>query len=79
MAGAVVNGAQVSFIGQDCEEIPEFIGRKYGHMAKRLDLSFNLLRIHASSAFKEHSKCILCTRFVSCSVLDALGRITNSG
>ncbi|XP_019411275.1 PREDICTED: leucine-rich repeat-containing protein C10orf11 homolog isoform X3 [Crocodylus porosus] len=44
MAGAVVNGAQVSFIGQDCEEIPEFIGREYGHMAKRLDLSFNLLR-----------------------------------
>ncbi|XP_057231856.1 leucine-rich melanocyte differentiation-associated protein [Malurus melanocephalus] len=36
--------AQVSYISQDCEEIPEFLGRKYGHMAKRLDLSFNLLR-----------------------------------
>ncbi|XP_058277510.1 leucine-rich melanocyte differentiation-associated protein isoform X3 [Hirundo rustica] len=35
---------QVSYISQDCEEIPEFLGRKYGHMAKRLDLSFNLLR-----------------------------------
>ncbi|XP_064572342.1 leucine-rich melanocyte differentiation-associated protein isoform X9 [Zonotrichia leucophrys gambelii] len=34
----------VSYISQDCEEIPEFLGRKYGHMAKRLDLSFNLLR-----------------------------------
>ncbi|KAI1236426.1 hypothetical protein IHE44_0001718 [Lamprotornis superbus] len=33
----------VSYISQDCEEIPEFLGRKYGHMAKRLDLSFNLL------------------------------------
>lgn len=36
--------SQVSYISQDCEEIPEFLGRKYGHMAKRLDLSFNLLR-----------------------------------
>ncbi|XP_040420539.1 leucine-rich melanocyte differentiation-associated protein isoform X1 [Cygnus olor] len=44
MAGVVVSGAQVSYISQDCEEIPEFLGRKYGHMAKRLDLSFNLLR-----------------------------------
>ncbi|XP_021253191.1 leucine-rich repeat-containing protein C10orf11 homolog isoform X3 [Numida meleagris] len=44
MAGLVVSGAQVSYISQDCEEIPEFLGRKYGHMAKRLDLSFNLLR-----------------------------------
>ncbi|KAJ7412177.1 hypothetical protein BTVI_47018 [Pitangus sulphuratus] len=35
---------QVSYISQDCEEIPEFLGQKYGHMAKRLDLSFNLLR-----------------------------------
>nr|XP_026655415.1 leucine-rich melanocyte differentiation-associated protein isoform X3 [Zonotrichia albicollis] len=38
----------VSYISQDCEEIPEFLGRKYGHMAKRLDLSFNLLRISGS-------------------------------
>ncbi|XP_066856959.1 leucine-rich melanocyte differentiation-associated protein isoform X3 [Anser cygnoides] len=45
MAGVVVSGAQVSYISQDCEEIPEFLGRKYGHMAKRLDLSFNLLRV----------------------------------
>ncbi|XP_062436490.1 leucine-rich melanocyte differentiation-associated protein isoform X3 [Rhea pennata] len=44
MAGVAVNGAQVSYISQDCEEIPEFLGRIYGHMAKRLDLSFNLLR-----------------------------------
>ncbi|XP_030059093.1 leucine-rich melanocyte differentiation-associated protein [Microcaecilia unicolor] len=47
MAGSeskvVVNETQVSYIGQDCKEIPEFLGRKYGHLAKRLDLSFNLL------------------------------------
>nr|XP_056704274.1 leucine-rich melanocyte differentiation-associated protein [Euleptes europaea] len=36
--------AGVSYIGQDCREIPEFLGRNYGHIAKRLDLSFNLLR-----------------------------------
>ncbi|RMC11667.1 hypothetical protein DUI87_11789 [Hirundo rustica rustica] len=49
MAGVVVSGAQVSYISQDCEEIPEFLGRKYGHMAKRLDLSFNLLRAYFRS------------------------------
>ncbi|XP_042192536.1 leucine-rich melanocyte differentiation-associated protein [Callorhinchus milii] len=42
--GIVVNGTQVSYIGQDCEAIPEFLGTKYGDFAKRLDLSFNLLR-----------------------------------
>ena len=35
---------QVSYIGQDCREIPEHLGRDCGHFAKRLDLSFNLLR-----------------------------------
>nr|XP_006134351.1 leucine-rich melanocyte differentiation-associated protein [Pelodiscus sinensis] len=44
MAGVVGSGAQVSYISQDCKEIPEFLGRKYGSVAKRLDLSFNLLR-----------------------------------
>ncbi|XP_076980935.1 leucine-rich melanocyte differentiation-associated protein isoform X9 [Tamandua tetradactyla] len=34
----------VSYIGQDCREIPESLGRDCGHFAKRLDLSFNLLR-----------------------------------
>lgn len=34
----------MSYIGQDCEEIPEHLGRDCGHFAKRLDLSFNLLR-----------------------------------
>ncbi|XP_060092696.1 leucine-rich melanocyte differentiation-associated protein [Heteronotia binoei] len=42
--GVVLHGTQVSYIGQDCTEIPEFLGRNYGHIAKRLDLSFNLLR-----------------------------------
>lgn len=41
----------MSYISQDCEEIPEFLGRKYGHMAKRLDLSFNLLRYVALYRF----------------------------
>ncbi|XP_012518675.1 PREDICTED: leucine-rich repeat-containing protein C10orf11 homolog [Propithecus coquereli] len=44
MAGPVVSGTQVSYIGQDCREIPEHLGRDCGHFAKRLDLSFNLLR-----------------------------------
>ncbi|KAL4698916.1 hypothetical protein H8959_011573, partial [Pygathrix nigripes] len=43
MAGLVVSGTQVSYIGQDCREIPEHLGRDCGHFAKRLDLSFNLL------------------------------------
>ncbi|XP_072347727.1 leucine-rich melanocyte differentiation-associated protein [Scyliorhinus torazame] len=42
--GTVVDGTQVSYIGQDCEGVPEFLGREYGHFTKRLDLSFNLLR-----------------------------------
>ncbi|KAL7877680.1 hypothetical protein SRHO_G00043230 [Serrasalmus rhombeus] len=40
----VVNGNQVSYIGQDCEAIPEFLAVKYGSIARRLDLSFNRLR-----------------------------------
>ncbi|XP_076980931.1 leucine-rich melanocyte differentiation-associated protein isoform X5 [Tamandua tetradactyla] len=44
MAGFRVTGTQVSYIGQDCREIPESLGRDCGHFAKRLDLSFNLLR-----------------------------------
>ncbi|KAK2543067.1 hypothetical protein Q9966_003327 [Columba livia] len=56
MAGVVVSGAQVSYISQDCEEIPEFLGRKYGRVAKRLDLSFNLLRQGASDQFV---RCVL--------------------
>ncbi|KAM8924423.1 leucine-rich melanocyte differentiation-associated protein [Pelodytes ibericus] len=40
----VVTGSQVSYIGKDCTEIPTFLAKKYGHLAKRLDLSFNLLR-----------------------------------
>nr|XP_020136101.1 leucine-rich repeat-containing protein C10orf11 homolog isoform X4 [Microcebus murinus] len=47
MAGLVVSGTQVSYIGQDCREIPEHLGRNCGHFAKRLDLSFNLLRFVA--------------------------------
>ncbi|KAM4704452.1 LOW QUALITY PROTEIN: leucine-rich melanocyte differentiation-associated protein [Rhinophrynus dorsalis] len=40
----VVSETQVSYIGKDCTEIPAFLASKYGHLAKRLDLSFNLLR-----------------------------------
>uniref|UniRef100_A0AAZ3Q521 Leucine-rich melanocyte differentiation-associated protein n=1 Tax=Oncorhynchus tshawytscha TaxID=74940 RepID=A0AAZ3Q521_ONCTS len=39
-----MNGTQVSYIGHDCEDIPEFLGKKYGFLARRLDLSFNQLR-----------------------------------
>ncbi|XP_018413660.1 PREDICTED: leucine-rich repeat-containing protein C10orf11 homolog [Nanorana parkeri] len=39
-----VTGAQVSYIGKDCTEIPGFLACKYGSFAKRLDLSFNLLQ-----------------------------------
>ncbi|KAL1780718.1 hypothetical protein HispidOSU_012197 [Sigmodon hispidus] len=45
MAGLVVSGTQVSYVGQDCREIPEQLGRDCGHFAKRLDLSFNLLSL----------------------------------
>ncbi|XP_060943681.1 leucine-rich melanocyte differentiation-associated protein [Limanda limanda] len=39
-----LNGTQISFIGHDCKDIPDFLGDTYGHFARRLDLSFNLLR-----------------------------------
>ncbi|NP_001090099.1 uncharacterized protein LOC735174 [Xenopus laevis] len=41
---AVVTDTQVSYIGKECTVIPTFLSQKYGRMAKRLDLSFNLLR-----------------------------------
>uniref|UniRef100_A0A665X2Y4 Leucine rich melanocyte differentiation associated n=1 Tax=Echeneis naucrates TaxID=173247 RepID=A0A665X2Y4_ECHNA len=34
----------LSYIGHDCRDIPDFLGDKYGHFARRLDLSFNQLR-----------------------------------
>ncbi|XP_075073183.1 leucine-rich melanocyte differentiation-associated protein isoform X2 [Mixophyes fleayi] len=40
----MVTGTQVSYIGKDCTEIPSFLAQKYGHLARRLDLSFNLLQ-----------------------------------
>ncbi|XP_030012693.1 leucine-rich melanocyte differentiation-associated protein [Sphaeramia orbicularis] len=39
-----LNGTQISFIGHDCKELPDFLGETYGHFARRLDLSFNQLR-----------------------------------
>ncbi|XP_075114085.1 leucine-rich melanocyte differentiation-associated protein [Leptodactylus fuscus] len=39
-----MTGTQVSYIGKDCTKIPSFLAKKYGRQAKRLDLSFNLLR-----------------------------------
>ncbi|XP_071336549.1 leucine-rich melanocyte differentiation-associated protein isoform X2 [Trachinotus anak] len=48
MAGSesvvALNGTQISYIGNDCKDIPDFLGDTYGHFAKRLDLSFNQLR-----------------------------------
>lgn len=35
---------QVSCIGLDWEDIPDFLGAKCGELARRLDLSFNQLR-----------------------------------
>lgn len=49
---SVLFNFQVSYIGQDCREIPEHLGRDCGHFAKRLDLSFNLLRY---VAFARHT------------------------
>uniref|UniRef100_A0A8C2MG86 Leucine-rich melanocyte differentiation-associated protein n=1 Tax=Cricetulus griseus TaxID=10029 RepID=A0A8C2MG86_CRIGR len=60
MAGLVVSGTQVSYVGQDCREIPEQLGRDCGHFAKRLDLSFNLLRsLEGLSAFRSLEELIL--------------------
>ncbi|XP_068838860.1 leucine-rich melanocyte differentiation-associated protein isoform X1 [Capricornis sumatraensis] len=60
MAGLVVSGTQVCYIGQDCREIPEHLGRDCGHFAKRLDLSFNLLRsLEGLSAFGSLEELIL--------------------
>ncbi|XP_070608114.1 leucine-rich melanocyte differentiation-associated protein [Erythrolamprus reginae] len=60
MAGRLVDGTQVSYIGQDCKAIPEFLGRKYGSVAKRLDLSFNLLRsLEGLEAFSSLEELIL--------------------
>ncbi|XP_056291739.1 leucine-rich melanocyte differentiation-associated protein [Pseudoliparis swirei] len=39
-----LNGTQISYIGHDCMNIPDFLGDTYGQFARRLDLSFNLLR-----------------------------------
>ncbi|XP_037321339.1 leucine-rich melanocyte differentiation-associated protein [Pungitius pungitius] len=39
-----LNGTQISYIGHDGTDIPEFLGDTYGQFARRLDLSFNLLR-----------------------------------
>ncbi|XP_071385473.1 leucine-rich melanocyte differentiation-associated protein, partial [Centroberyx affinis] len=39
-----LNGTQISYIGHDCKDIPDFLGDRYGRFARRLDLSFNQLR-----------------------------------
>nr|XP_046257190.1 leucine-rich melanocyte differentiation-associated protein isoform X5 [Scatophagus argus] len=39
-----LNGTQISFIGHDCTDLPDFLGVTYGQFARRLDLSFNQLR-----------------------------------
>ncbi|XP_016133491.1 leucine-rich repeat-containing protein C10orf11 homolog isoform X1 [Sinocyclocheilus grahami] len=40
----VVKGSQVSCVGHDWEDVPDFLGAKYGEVARRLELSFNQLR-----------------------------------
>ncbi|XP_077470295.1 leucine-rich melanocyte differentiation-associated protein [Stigmatopora argus] len=39
-----LNGTHISYIGHNCQNIPEFLGESFGKFAKRLDLSFNQLR-----------------------------------
>nr|XP_023658602.1 leucine-rich melanocyte differentiation-associated protein isoform X2 [Paramormyrops kingsleyae] len=41
---AVLAGSQISYIGQDIEEIPASLGEQYGGLARRLDVSFNQLK-----------------------------------
>ncbi|XP_022798230.1 leucine-rich melanocyte differentiation-associated protein-like [Stylophora pistillata] len=43
-AAVVLNGSQLSFVGQEVESIPGIFGRKYGKVVTRLDLSYNQLR-----------------------------------
>lgn len=43
-AAVVLNGSQLSFVGQEAESIPGIIGSKYGKVVTRLDLSSNQLR-----------------------------------
>nr|XP_057914226.1 leucine-rich melanocyte differentiation-associated protein-like isoform X4 [Doryrhamphus excisus]XP_057914810.1 leucine-rich melanocyte differentiation-associated protein-like [Doryrhamphus excisus] len=38
------NGTHISYMGHDCQDVPDFLGDAYGQFARRLDLSFNQLR-----------------------------------
>jgi hypothetical protein len=40
----LTNGSELSFIGQECSVIPSSLGRTYGEIVTRLDMSFNCLR-----------------------------------
>ncbi|XP_076141241.1 leucine-rich melanocyte differentiation-associated protein [Alosa pseudoharengus] len=56
----VVSGTQVSYIGHDCEDIPGFLGERFGGFARRLDLSFNRLRsLVGLNAFSELEELIV--------------------
>lgn len=41
----VAYAVELSYIGQDCHEIPAILGKIYGHQTRRLDLSFNSIRL----------------------------------
>lgn len=41
----IVCAVELSYIGQDCHEIPPILGKIYGHQTRRLDVSFNAIRI----------------------------------
>ncbi|KAI8521990.1 hypothetical protein Bbelb_017440, partial [Branchiostoma belcheri] len=43
-SGPILEGTQLSYLGHECESIPEFLGQEYGQIVKRLDLSFNQIR-----------------------------------
>ncbi|XP_056387281.1 leucine-rich melanocyte differentiation-associated protein-like isoform X3 [Hyla sarda] len=62
----MVTGTQVSYIGKDCTMIPSFLAKKYGHRAKRLDLSFNLLSSFTNEILMMSQSNPLMSRSYSC-------------
>ncbi|XP_034093636.1 leucine-rich melanocyte differentiation-associated protein isoform X5 [Gymnodraco acuticeps] len=66
-----LNGTQISYIGHDCKDIPDFLGDTYGLFARRLDLSFNQLRFSAVNR-KTVSQSISCFKKSLCTNVKSL-------
>ncbi|XP_019644584.1 PREDICTED: leucine-rich repeat-containing protein C10orf11 homolog isoform X1 [Branchiostoma belcheri] len=59
-SGPILEGTQLSYLGHECESIPEFLGQEYGQIVKRLDLSFNQIRsLDGLSSFPELEELIV--------------------